>query len=274
MKVPLKAMQVLGQEAGESQSTSRRHSPVVWSTPNSASCTSTHTAIVRSKTSPLLSTTGHDTQSPSLSTDSSSPVLSDIARSSSPQADVGQLGASGLEATAPEVQDLHHIRKYNDSGKEILEQPGEDKRLRVKAKRSLRNIFHRLTPKKKPSPSDKHDSKRSSIAGSILVQRMKKSANISRVSIARQSETMPEIKGDFVTAAKSTEILGKEIDRQAALSALESVPPELLPSVNHNPQHGATKVIHKILDHVISMGVDSGDRLRGLEVAEVWLLMW
>ena len=59
------------------------------------------------------------------------------------------------------------------------------------------------------------------------------------------------------------------MDRQAALSALESIPPELLPSVNPNTQHGATKVIHKILDHVISMGEDSGDRLRGLEVAEV-----
>jgi hypothetical protein len=103
---------------------------------------------------------------------------------------------------------------------------------------------------------------------------MKKSANISRVSIARQFETKHETKDDFVTAAKSTEISGKELDRQAALSALESVPPELLPSVNHNTQHGATKVIHKILDHVISMGEDSGDRLRGLEVAEVWLLIW
>jgi hypothetical protein len=274
VKVPLKAMQVLGQEAGESQSTSRRHSPVVWSTPNSESCTSNHTAIVRSKTSPLLSTTEHDTQSPSFSTDSSSPVLSDIAQSPSPQADVGQQGASRLEATAPEVQDLHYIRKYNDRGNEILEQPGEDKRLRVKAKRSLRNIFHRRTPKKKPLPSEKRDSKRSSIAGSILAQRMKKSANISKVSIARQFETKPAIKDDFVSAAKSTDVSGKEVDRRAALSALESVPPELLPSVNSDPQHDATKVIHNILDRVISMGEDSGDRLRGLEVAEVWLLIW
>lgn len=102
-----------------------------------------------------------------------------------------------------------------------------------------------------------------------MAQRMKKSANISRVSIARQFETKPEFEDNFATAAENTEISGKEVDRQAALSALESIPPELLPSVNPNTQHGATKVIHKILDHVISMGEDSGDRLRGLEVAEV-----
>ncbi|KAG9205554.1 hypothetical protein G6514_008196 [Epicoccum nigrum] len=100
---------------------------------------------------------------------------------------------------------------------------------------------------------------------------MKKSVNVSKVSIARQFEIKPEIKDDFVTAAKSTEISGREVGRRAALSALESVPPELLPSVNPNHQHDATKIIHKILDRVISMGENSGDRLRGLEAAEAVL---
>jgi hypothetical protein len=204
--------------------------------------------------------------------------VSETARSSSTQADVRQLGASRSETTVPEVQELHHIRKYNNNnnnkGNGILEQPGEDKRLRVKAKQSLRNIFHRRTPKKKPLQSEKQDSKRSSIAGSILAQRMKKSVNVSKVSIARQLEIKPEIKDDFVTAAKSTEISGREVGRRAALSALESVPPELLPSVNPNHQHDATKIIHKILDRIISMGENSGGRLRGLEVAEVWSLIW
>ncbi|KAF3002646.1 hypothetical protein E8E13_009318 [Curvularia kusanoi] len=267
--VPLKAQKVLGQEFETNQSSSQKHRPSTMMTPQPVSGTLEHsTIIVRSKTSPLLPTIEHDGGTSDFSSDPRSPADSHASQSTPPGTNSHQQGASKLEVPAPEAQDISYPR-YKNADSQPAERSIENMSLRVKAKRSFRNIFHRRRSTKKSPPDEKQESKRSSITGSVLAQRMMKSANLSKISIVRQPEAKSEPKEDLITAAEVTEVLERETGRQAALSALESVSAEVPPSGIH--QYDTAAVIHKILDHVVSMKEESPDRLRGVEIAEAVL---
>jgi hypothetical protein len=179
-----------------------------------------------------------------------------------------------LGATDSGAQDLESFDSNElSSENQRIEQTAADLTLRIEAKRSFRNIFHRRDPKATPQPVRKPDSKRSSVVGSALAQRIKNSTNFSKISLARPSETNSEVKQDVVITSGSAETSGKETDRQAALTAIESdaadAPLQIAPTAHYD----TATVIHKILDRVTSMGVDSPDRLYGLEVAEVCLTL-
>lgn len=226
------------------------------------------TIIMRSKTSPLLPTIEHDDGTSDFSPDPRSPADSQASQFTPPQTNTHQQDASKLEVPAPEAQDFSYPH-YENAGSQPAERSIENMSLRVKAKRSFRNIFQRRRSTKRSPPDEKQESKRSSITGSVLAQRMMKSANLSKISIVRQPEAKFEAKEDSDTAAKVAEVSERETERRATLSALESISSEVPPSGRHIHQYDTATVIHKILDHVVSMKEESPDRLRGVEIAEV-----
>lgn len=235
-------------------------------------------APTRSKTSPLLrSTERFDKRVSAISTRSPSSASSSLARSVPSQAGARQMSPSRrgvLESVAQSLDSIHHNNSNN--GPTTDEQAAAEKTLRLRAKRSFRNVFGRRDPKATPQPVKNQNSKRSSVAGSVLVQRIRHPSNFSKISLSRLSMENAEVKVDAVVRADGVEVLGTEQDRQAALSALkattETAPVVVSTQSAPLPQCETAVVIHNILDRVTSMKNDSPDCLRGLEIAEVRLV--
>lgn len=264
-------MQVLGTDTDAPQSATLKRLPMTWMTPKSATFTLKKSNATRSKTSPSLRSTERAyNRASAISTRSPSAVSSSLAHSTPSQVGASRPGPSRLGITESVAQDLDSILCDNPSKEtHVDEQSAADKILSIRAKRSFRNIFGRRDPKATPQPAKKQDSKRSSVAGNALAQRIRNSTDFSKVSLAKPLEVNPESKQDTLASSGGVEALGTEKDRQTALSALESDPAETSIQPASTAQYDTATVIHKILDRVISMGTDSPDRLRGLEIAEV-----
>lgn len=156
---------------------------------------------------------------------------------------------------------------------QAYEQDGASTARMIKAKRSFRNIFLRRTPKCTPQPAKKHDSKHSSVAGNTLAQRIRNSTNFSKVSLAKPFAIKQEIEQGSVLRPTDNGTIEQEISRQAALSVLESGLPNMAPLPASVTQYDTATVVNNIVDRVTTMGEDSPDRLRGLEIAEVCLTL-
>lgn len=176
------------------------------------------------------------------------------------------------------AQDLDSVlHDETANGPRTDNQAAANKTLRLRAKRSFKNVFGRRDPKATPQPAKDQSSKRSSVASSALAQRIRNSTNFSKVSLTRPSTAKVETKEDAIASAESVEVLSAERDRQAALSALESTteaaPVDTFIQPAPPAQCETATVIHNILDRVTSMKKDSPDCLRGLEIAEVRLVV-
>ncbi|KAF2627524.1 hypothetical protein BU25DRAFT_49456 [Macroventuria anomochaeta] len=266
-------MQALGTDTDTPQSATRKRLPMTWMLPKSATFTLKKSDVTRSTTSPsLLSAERFKNRASASSTRSPSSASSNLTRSIPSQAGARRPGPSRLGATESATRDLDSILNDNSSKEtQVVEQDATDTALRIKAKRSFRNIFHRHDPKATSQPARNQDSKRSSAAGSALAQRIRNSTNFSKVSLAKPSEVKPEVKQESVVFPDSVEALDKETDRQATLSALESGSAETASRPTHIAHYNTATVVHKILDRVTSMKESSPDRLRGLEIAEAVL---
>lgn len=206
-----------------------------------------------------LSVAQLDYQAPYPSSCSPSAAPSNPARSTPSQAD-----ACRSDPVCP--------RQASDCGDaQRFEHSTVDNTLKIRAKRSFRKIFHRQDSKSVPQPAEKHDSKRSSVTGSALAQRIKKSANLSKVSLTRPSSNKPNVKHEPTILSEDSNAPDKETNNEAALYTSEAdANTTSLPPVPVATYETAT-IVHKILDRVTSMATDSPDRLCGLEIAEVCL---
>ncbi|UPX13173.1 uncharacterized protein EKO05_0003697 [Ascochyta rabiei] len=169
----------------------------------------------------------------------------------------------GATVGSPHANDCSEGVRYS-------EQNVADAALKIKAKRSFRDIFHRRDPKPTSQPAKKLDSTRSSIVGSVLTQRIRTSTNCPKGSLARSDAVNAEAKHS-ITTSLSNDAVGTESNRQAALATLDPSLPDISSRPAPVAQYDTATVVHKILDHVTSMGADSPDRLRGLEIAEAVL---
>lgn len=124
-----------------------------------------------------------------------------------------------------------------------------------------------------PQQTEEQDSKYSSVAGSTLTQHIRDSTNASKASIAKLPETKAEIEQSAAVLPVDDGTVNKEKNRQETLSALESGLPDVSSQPTPVAHYDTATVIHQILDRVTLMGVDSPDRLRGLEIAEVGLTL-
>ncbi|KAJ8114072.1 hypothetical protein OPT61_g3951 [Boeremia exigua] len=158
----------------------------------------------------------------------------------------------------------------SNKGTQAAKQSGSGTTLKVRAKRSFRNIFNGRGPSAAPQPVKKPESKRSSVAGSALAQRIRQSTNFSKISLARPSESKSEIKRDVVSP-DGVQARDTDDKRQTALYAQESSTAMVAQPPEPTLHYDTATVIHEILGRVTSMGEDSPDRLRGLEIAEAIL---
>lgn len=238
--------------------------PVSWTKPSSS--------VIGSNTDPLLPSVERlNISGSSCSSASLSPVSARPAESSASQAGTGQLRSCRLGEKTSVIPELDH-NLYSVASKQIeaAEQAVEDRKFKIRAKRSFRNFFHRRGHTITSQPARKQDSKRSSIAGSVLALRIRDSSNHSKVSMTKQTETTSQTHQNHVVTLNHIEPPGKDANGQAALSALD---PDR--SVSISPPTGSiarcetATIVNKILDRVMSMNEASPDRLRGLEIAEV-----
>lgn len=258
------------ESSGISESVAQRRLPGKRSTPKFASPTSEPT-IIRYTTSPLLPSVEHlnEQASPS-SLHTSSSIQNRPARPRGSKAGIVQSKPSRLGVTILAEQEGDPIL-YNTASKrkQSSGHPVEDVPLRIKAKRSFRNMFHRRGHNNTPQPVRKQRSKRSSIAGSVLALRTKGSTNHSEVSVLEEHGSQPSMQHYQPGRPDLAEVSAKDANRQAALSALESDRTITDPKIEPIALHDTATVVHKILDRVLAMTEASPDRLRGLEIAEV-----
>jgi hypothetical protein len=267
-------VQELGTKADTPQLAARKCMPMIWMMPKPASFTLKKSAAIRSKTSPLLRSAERvDNRVSAISTHSPSSASSSLSRLVPSQAGARQMGPSRLGVSESVAQDLDLIQCNNsDNGPPTDEQAVAIKSLRLRAKRSFKNVFGRRDPKATSQPVEDQKSKRSSVASSALGQRIQHSTNSSKLSLTRPSKAKAEIKEDVVVCTENVEVLNTEQDRQAALYALESATetaPDASAHLTPSAQCETATVIHNILDRVTSMEKDSSDCLRSLEIAEV-----
>jgi hypothetical protein len=250
---------------------------MTWMTPKSTNSTLKKQAATRSKTSPLFRSTERvDNRVSAVSTHSPSSASSSLARSIPSRVGARQMGASRSGVSVSVAQDLDSILcDTSIHGARTNEQAAANKTLRIGAKRSFRNVFGRRDPRATPQPGKEQKSKRSSVASSALVQRIRNSTNLSQVSLVKPSSAKTESNRDPAICADRVETQGNEQDRKAAWSVLESTL-ETAPTEDSTQPAPPTRcetatVIQNILDRVASMKKDSPDCLRGLEIAEVCL---
>ena len=268
--MPQKTMQMLG-STGPPKSATCKRLPMTWMTPKSATSVLKNSNTPRSKTTPLLPSVErlhNRVSAPSIRSPSS--ASSGLSRSTPSQAGARRTSSSRLGAAHLVTQDLTDGYCDNlDEQTQEVGQPPVDTSLRIKAKRSLRNIFYRRDAQHTPVSARKQESKRSSIAGSALAQRIRDSTNFSRVNLARPVGAKSENKQDVTITSERVVVSEKKTDRQAALSAIGSGLAEASPQSSTMAHYDTGSVVHKILDRVMSMGADSPNRLCGLEIAEV-----
>lgn len=267
--LPKKATQVLGTDGCTTSTATRKRLPATWMTTKTSTSSTKKTNATRCKTSPsLLSVEQFNHRASTPSTRSPSSASSNLARSIPSQVASRRPGPSRLGVT---VESLQASDCSEDA--QAHEQEGASTALMIKAKRSFRNIFLRRTPKSTPQPAKKHDSKHSSVAGNTLAQRIRNSTNFSKVSLAKPFAIKQEIEQGSVLRPTDNGTIEQEISRQAALSVLESGLPNMAPLPASVTQYDTATVVNNILDRVTTMGEDSPDRLRGLEIAEVCLTL-
>lgn len=261
---------MLGADSKTTPSVRRKRLPVTWIMPRSATFTLKKNEAKRSKTSTsLLSAERFSNRVSASSTRSPSSASSNLARSTPSQAGARRPGPSRLGATESVARDSDFA--YNNCSKEsqVAEQTEVDNVLKIKAKRSFRNMFLRRDAKVTPQQAEEQDSKCSSVAESTPIQHIRDSTKVSVISPAKLPDTKAEIAQSVAVFPVDDGMVNKEKNRQATLSALESG----LPNISSQPtpvvHYDTATVIHQILDRVTSMGVESPDRLRGLEIAEV-----
>lgn len=255
------------------QRASRTRVPTTETASGSASSISTAT---RSRTSPFFPSSERlKAQVSRYSGRSPSSASSRPARSTLSQAGVRQFGPPGLGATGGSVTQHPEAASFSSTsnGTELANQSTADTALKMKAKRSLRTIFHRRDPKPTLQPDMKREQKRSSVTGSALARHIRGSANFSKVSLVRTSEAIAETEPSATFSSKTIEGLGAAHGRQTTLLPPEPTPAILTPQLEPIAQHETSVVVHKILDRVTSLGEESPDRLRGLEIAEVSLAL-
>lgn len=168
------------------------------------------------------------------------------------------------------AQELDSVVSDKSSKESLADgQAAKDETLKKKAKRSFRNVFSRHDLWITPKPVREQDHKRSSVVGSALAQRIRKSTNFSKVSLTRPPTAKTEPKGDPEFPPNNVEATDLTHDRQATLSTIkcifETTPVETPPGL----QCDTATVIYNILDRVALMKENSRDCLLGLEIAEV-----
>lgn len=234
---------------------------------------SSKTTTMRSKTSPFLPSSDllkiqvarYSDRSPNL-------VPSRLARSIPSQSDVRQSGPSRSEAKHMLTQRLEAGPcRSTSTATETIRKSTVDTAVKMRAKRSFRNIFHRRDLKTTPQPDKKQVPKRSSVTGSALAQRIRDSTNFSKVSLAKTSEAVVETEPSVILSPNS-------IKRPGVVQQKTSLTPEptaamLRPQPESVARYETANVVHKILDRVMTMTDDPPDRLRGLEIAEVCRLL-
>ncbi|KAH6643065.1 hypothetical protein C7974DRAFT_386722 [Boeremia exigua] len=192
-----------------------------------------------------------------------------LAHSTLSQTSVCKSGSSRSGETELLRQDVGTgIRDKFSKDNQNSKQSTVDATLEMKKKRSLRSIFHRRDPGTTLPSTKKQGPERSFVTGSTLAQRIRNSTNFSKISLSRPTEVIPRTAQGIVSYTNSTETVNRKDCRQATRSA----DPLVLP---HGPkpseQHETADLVHRILDNVTSMGEESPDRLRGLEIAEAIL---
>ncbi|XPS79879.1 hypothetical protein M3J09_011849 [Ascochyta lentis] len=261
-----KAVQMLATDGETPLSATQKRLPMTWMKFKSATTTAENSQTKSRKTSLLPSAAERFNNRALDSTNfPPSPASSDLEQSDPPHTGAHHPDLSGLRAMieSPHANDCRE--EFQHSGQNVA-----DVDLKIKAKRSFRNIFHRRDLKPKLQPAKKQDSKRSSVAGSVLTQRIRDSTNFSKTSLARPPDTNAEVEQSIAIALSNRKV-GKESNRKAALSALDPGSLDTFPQPTPIAQYDTATVLHNILDRVTSMRVDSPDRLRGLEIAEAVL---
>ncbi|KAF3041708.1 hypothetical protein E8E12_006374 [Didymella heteroderae] len=271
-----KAAQVLGTDENPQQLAASKRLPMTWMTPKATKFTIKKSAATRSKTNPLLRSTGRvDNGMSAISTRSPSSASSSLAYSGPFPAGARQMGPSRLGVSESVAQDFSLILcDSSGSGPRTDVQDAANITLRRRAKRGFKNVFGRRDPKATPQPAKDQKSKRSSVASSALAQRIRNSTNFSKVSLARPSTAKADIQEDTEVCADSVEILSTEQGRQT-VSALDSTTETAAVDASTQPaplpQYETATVINNILDSVTLMKKDFPDCLRGLEIAEAVL---
>jgi hypothetical protein len=158
-----------------------------------------------------------------------------------------------------------------DSNQEIdgFQQADTDIVQKIKNKRSFREIFHKRETKQKSQPARKPDTKRSSVAGSALAQRIRNSTNFSKAHLPQIPDAKTEAEQDLVTSLDHNGTLEKESSRQATLLTLKLDPPQHHSNAPPASHCDTATIVNNIIDRVTTMSAESPDRLRGLEIAEV-----
>ncbi|KAJ4988826.1 hypothetical protein SVAN01_05633 [Stagonosporopsis vannaccii] len=265
-----KPMKVLDANEETQFSASRKRVPSIETTSGSASSKSIAT---RSKTSPFLPSSDRLKAQVARCFDHSPYLVSsEPARSMPSRISMRQSGPSRLEAKELLTgQSEAGSCKSTSEVTEAVRLSTVDAAVKMKAKRSFRNIFHRRDPKIMPQPDKKQGPKRASATGNALSQRIRDSTNFSKVSLAKEPGVVVQTSPGVTLSSNSVEGEGAVCGRQITPSTAE-LTSAMLP---HQPEpiarYDTATVVNRILDRVTSMRDHSSDRLRGLEIAEAIL---
>lgn len=102
-----------------------------------------------------------------------------------------------------------------------------------------------------------------------MAQHIRNSSNLSKDHLLKLPDTKIETKQDLVISSNGSEATNEAAGRQDALCVLEVGSPEEPLRISPVTQYDTSTVVYNILNCVTSIGADSPDRLRGLEIAEV-----
>lgn len=133
---------------------------------------------------------------------------------------------------------------------------------KVKAKRSLRDFFHKREGKRAEKAPQLAETKQASSTkpGSSLAKRFRSSANFSRVALPKTAdsevEPPPESKISQPKPGPTEE-------------CEEPSPPKIREKGTSDTSSDTAVIVNKIVNRVSSLPNDSPDRLHGLEIAEV-----
>ncbi|KAF1926227.1 uncharacterized protein M421DRAFT_94085 [Didymella exigua CBS 183.55] len=265
------AMQVPGTDAATPPSIIRERLPMTWMTSKSGTFTLKKSEATGSKASPSLrSTKLVNNRVSTISTHSPSSTSSDLAHSGLSRASARQMAPSRLEVSESVPQDVNSIFRDGFSKEtRIDEQAAAGKTPKIRAKHSFQNIFGRR--KTTQQLAKNQGSKRSSVTGNALAQRIRNSKNFSKISLARPPAAKTGSKENSGDCPDSVGVLSTEQDPRAALPALEYALEATSAETAPTAQRDTAKVIDNILERVTSMKKDSPDILRGLEIAEAVL---
>jgi hypothetical protein len=143
-----------------------------------------------------------------------------------------------------------------------------DGALKIKAKRSFRDLFHKRDGKEMIKPPWDNSPKRSSITmtGSAIAKRLRNAANLSKTISHKEAVFYQEQDQVYESMPKVLPLIPKtRSGAHASRPGLAALEVEIPSATNMESSH----IIGNIIDRVRALPQVSPDRLRGLEVAEV-----